>query len=229
MNNKALLTQMAFSLKPLLEQFVFVGGCAVDLLVDDVAANDVRITGDVDVIAEVASRAEYYSLIEELRVLGFSEVIPTEDDPAPICRLSHKNMLLDVMPTDESILGFSNPWYLPAVKNADIVELEEGLSIRLVSVAYFIATKLIAFRSRGNSDYYCHDMEDIITVFNGNSKIVEHISNASQDVREYISNEFSILVADKGFKVNCIAGNLSYEDKMRVELVFERIKSIIIK
>jgi hypothetical protein len=26
-------------------------------------------------------------------------------------------MLLDVMPTDESILGFSNPWYLPAVKD----------------------------------------------------------------------------------------------------------------
>ncbi len=72
-------------------------------------------------------------------------------------------------------------------------------------------------------------MEDIITVFNGNSQIVEHISKASQDVREYISNEFSMLVADKGFKVNCISGHLSNEDKMRVELVFERISSVIIK
>lgn len=229
MNNRALLIQMAYSLKPLLERVVFVGGCAVDLLVDDVAANDVRITGDVDVIAEVATITEYYSLIGDLKKIGFNEVLPTEDESAPICRLSHENMLLDVMPTDESVLGFSNQWYLPAVKNADIVEIEEGLSIRLVSVAYFIATKLIAFRSRGNSDYYCHDMEDIITVFNGNSKVVEHISNASQDVREYISNEFSMLVADKGFKVNCISGHLSHEDKMRVELVFERIKSVIIK
>lgn len=229
MNNRALLIQMAYSLKPLLERVVFVGGCAVDLLVDDIAANDVRITGDVDVIAEVATITEYYSLISDFKKIGFNEVIPTEDEPAPICRLSLENMLLDVMPTDESILGFSNPWYLPAVKNADIVELEEGLSIRLVSVAYFIATKLIAFRSRGNSDYYCHDMEDIITVFNGNSQIVEHINNAGNDVREYISNEFSMLVADKGFKVNCISGHLSYEDKMRVELVFERIKSIIIE
>ena len=223
MNNRALLIQMAYSLKPLLERVVFVGGCAVDLLVDDVAANDVRITGDVDVIAEVATITEYYSLIGDLKKIGFNEVLPTEDEPAPICRLSHENMLLDVMPTDESILGFSNPWYLPAVKNADIVELEESLSIRLVSVAYFIATKLIAFRSRGNSDYYCHDMEDIITVFNGNSKIVEQIYSASSDVREYISSELTKLVADKGFKVNCIAGHLSYEDKMRVELVFERI------
>lgn len=229
MNNRALLIQMASSLKPLLERVVFVGGCAVDLLVDDIAANDVRITGDVDVIAEVATITEYYSLINDFKKIGFNEVIPTEDEPAPICRLSLDNMLLDVMPTDESILGFSNPWYLPAVKNAEIVELEEGLSIRLVSVAYFIATKLIAFRSRGNSDYYCHDMEDIITVFNGNSKIVEHINNAGNDVREFISNEFSMLVADKGFKVNCISGHLSYEDKMRVELVFERISSVIIK
>ena len=227
MNNRILLIEMARALQPLLDKLVFVGGCAVDLLVDDEAADDIRVTGDVDVIAEIATRIEYYALIDELRQLGFHEVVPTEDEPAPICRLSYENMILDVMPTDERVLGFSNKWYLPAVKNANIFELEQNLFIKVVSPAYFIATKLIAFRTRGKSDYYCHDMEDIITVYNGNSSIVSAIKSADSDVRQFIRSEFNILLADRGFKVNCIAGHLSYESKQRFELVFKRISDSI--
>lgn len=229
MNNRTLLIEMARVLKPLLDKLVFVGGCAVDLLVDDEAADDIRVTGDVDVIAEIITRTEYYALIDELKKLGFSEKIPTDDDPAPICRLLYENMILDVMPTDERVLGFTNKWYLPAVRNANIVELEQDLLIRVVSPAYFIATKLIAFRTRGRSDYYCHDMEDIITVYNGNSGIVSAIQNSDLDVFDFIRDEFNILLADKGFKVNCIAGHLSYENKQRLELVLKRIQDSIIR
>ena len=226
MNNRFLLTEMAQALKPLLERLVFVGGCAVDLLVDDNAANDLRVTGDVDVIAEITSRSEYYSLIEELRTLGFSEVIPTDESPAPICRLSYKGMLLDVMPTDDSVLGFSNKWYLPAIKNSSQVELDKELIIRVIASAYFIATKLIAFRGRGKSDYYCHDMEDIITIFNGKRTIVNELECSDSDVRRFISDEFSDLIKDRHFRNTCIAGHLSHEDKKRVDLVFARIKSV---
>jgi hypothetical protein len=228
MNNRALLTEMAQALKPLLNRLVFVGGCAVDLLVDDNAADNIRITGDVDVIAEITSISEYYLLIEELRSLGFSEVIPTESSPAPICRLSYRNMLLDVMPTDDSVLGFSNIWYLPAVKNSTQVELEKELTIRVITPAYFIATKLVAFRGRGEGDYYCHDMEDIITIFNGKSTIVSDIECSDSDVRRFISDEFSKLIKDINFKFTCIAGHLSREDKRRVDLVYERIRSVAV-
>jgi hypothetical protein len=36
-------------------------------------------------------------------------------------------MKLDVMPTDETIVGFSNRWYKPAIEAAAIVALD-GLS-----------------------------------------------------------------------------------------------------
>jgi len=104
--------------------------------------------------------------------------MPTEDEPTPICRMQYESMILDVMPTDADVLGFSNPWYLPAVQNSNTVELEAGLVIRLVSPAYFIATKLTAFRTRGQSEPYSHDFEDIITVINGNSRIIEETQSS---------------------------------------------------
>lgn len=42
-------------LGPLVEDFVFLGGCAVGLLLTDRAAPPVRATVDVDVITEVGS------------------------------------------------------------------------------------------------------------------------------------------------------------------------------
>jgi hypothetical protein len=69
----------------------------------------------VDVIVEVASYSQYAKLSKRLRKLGFSE---DSSEGAPICRWASEGMLLDVMPTDEKILGFSNRWYGPALRQA---------------------------------------------------------------------------------------------------------------
>lgn len=214
---------MAKALQPMLERFVFVGGCAVDYLIDDSAVISTRITGDVDVIAEVSTRYEYYAVVDELKSLGFAEVMPTENEPTPICRMQYENMILDVMPTDADVLGFSNPWYLPAVQTSKTVELETGLVIRLVSSAYFIATKLTAFRTRGQSEPYSHDFEDIITVINGNSRIIEEIQFSDSKVKEYLRSEFNKLLSIRGFKSDYIAGNLVGEPSGRTEVVYQRI------
>src|SRR3954468_10374347 len=110
--NLGLLLRCARALEDLREDLVFVGGCATGLLITDPAAADVRITRDVDVIAEVASRVEYYALEERIRALGF------RDDPDVICRWSRSGIVLDVMPPDPHILGFSNPWYPGAIRYA---------------------------------------------------------------------------------------------------------------
>lgn len=214
---------MAKALQPMLERFVFVGGCAVDYLIDDSAVISTRITGDVDVIAEISTRYEYYAVVDELKSLGFAEVMPTENEPTPICRMQYENMILDVMPTDADVLGFSNPWYLPAVQTSKTVELETGLVIRLVSSAYFIATKLTAFRTRGQSEPYSHDFEDIITVINGNSRIIEEIQFSDSKVKEYLRSEFNKLLSIRGFKSDYIAGNLVGEPSGRTEVVYQRI------
>jgi hypothetical protein len=80
--NLLLLTQEAERLQPLLEEIVFVGGCATGLLVTDSGAPRTRVTTDVDVIVEIASRGAYYRLEARLRDLGFQ---PSVGPDAPIC------------------------------------------------------------------------------------------------------------------------------------------------
>jgi hypothetical protein len=129
----------------ILPEIVFVGGCTTGLLITDPAASPVRVTDDVDVIVEVASYAEYARFSKRLRNLGFSE---DSSEGAPICRWLIDQMTLDVMPTDETILVFSNRWYKPAIETAALVDLD-GFQLRVVTTPYFIGTKLEAFRGRG--------------------------------------------------------------------------------
>jgi hypothetical protein len=72
---------------------------------------------------------------------------------------------------DETILGFSNRWYKPAIDAAAIVALD-GFELRVVTTPYFIGTKLEAFRGRGKGDLYASsDLEDIITVLDGRPRL----------------------------------------------------------
>lgn len=103
------LEAVASALGALLPHVTFVGGSTTVLLVDEAAYHGVRKTDDVDVIIDVATRVEYYKFSERLCDLGFRE-----DMDGAICRwlfdTQAGRVKLDVMPIDESILGFSNRW-----------------------------------------------------------------------------------------------------------------------
>lgn len=58
-------------LDELIDQLVFLGGCATGLLLTDMAAPPIRATQDVDVITEVATMTEYYRLAERLNSRWF--------------------------------------------------------------------------------------------------------------------------------------------------------------
>ena len=91
---------------------VFTGGATISLYLDEVAAPDIRPTDDVDCVVEITSRAEYYNFSNLLRTLGLQE---TTELGAPLCRWQYEGISIDVMPCDESVLGFSNRWYRPAL------------------------------------------------------------------------------------------------------------------
>ena len=110
--NRQLLVSAARLLRPLLEELVFVGGCATGLLITDKAAPSVRATIDVDAIAEITSYSEYVRFAERLRELGFAE---DTSEGAPLCRWKNGVVILDVMPLSQEILGFSNRWYRDAM------------------------------------------------------------------------------------------------------------------
>lgn len=97
------------------QEVVLVGGAATGLLVTSTAIPQIRTTIDVDVIIEVASRSDYYALEEKLRKLGFKHQI---GKGIPLCRWTIDNVIVDIMPTDPQILGFSNIWYSATIDNS---------------------------------------------------------------------------------------------------------------
>lgn len=190
-----MLVQAAIRLGPLVDRVVFVGGQVAELLVTDPAAVRIRPTDDVDVIVAVTTRVEYQRLGEELRSLGFTEDMRPG---APICRWrSSEDWVLDVMPTDESILGFSNEWYADAIAQSTPFALRPNLTIRIPPAAVFVATKWSAYEGRGGSDLIgSHDVEDIISVVAGRPEILSEIGESEGRLRMWLAERTGQFLAD---------------------------------
>ena len=195
------LILVARKVRPLLDSLVFVGGCATGLLITDRSAPSVRSTFDVDAIAELTTYAEYVALSERLRELGFSE---DASEGAPVCRWISGGQVLDVMPLDAKVLGFSNRWYGEAVRSSNAITLEKSLTIRIVTAPVFLATKLEAFKNRGKGDYFgSHDLEDALSVIDGRAEMSGEIRAANPVLREYLAGEWEPWCAIRDSSMRC--------------------------
>jgi hypothetical protein len=224
--NYQLLIDAAKLLKPMLGELVFVGGCTTGLLITDKAAADVRPTFDVDAIAGVTSYVGYTELSEKLKKLGFRE---DAREGAPRCRWRQNTTTLDVMPVDGTLFGFRNVWYGPAVKTAEIRELEPGLKILLVNSVYFCASKLEAFHDRGRGDYLgSRDLEDVIAVVDGRQELLGELRAAERDVRSYIAHELRKLYDTREFQ-DALPGHLPPDaaSQERIGTVLARLEEIV--
>ncbi len=207
------LRRIAEALGDLREQLVFVGGSVAGLMLTDPLAEGVRATMDVDAIVE-AGRAAFYRLDEELAGRGFACDVSSD----VICRWRHREsgLLFDLMPVDDEVLGFSNPWYAYAVETAESVEIAVGVSIRLISAVAFVATKLEAFASRGKGDFLSsHDLEDVLNVVNGREELVDEMHAAPGALRAAVAQTFSRLLADPNFS-NVLPGLIAEEERVGV-------------
>ncbi|MEO8762767.1 MAG: hypothetical protein ABI416_00675 [Ginsengibacter sp.] len=91
-----------------------------------------------------------------------------------ICRFTIGAVTVDIMPTGENVLGFSNRWYPKGYKNALEYRKDGNRVIKILSAPYFIATKLEAFKNRGKNDGRTStDFEDIVFVLENRSSIWE--------------------------------------------------------
>ena len=222
--NRALFEAVVRLLRPVLDDLVFVGGCTTGLFLTDPAAGGIRPTKDVDAIVDVTSYAKYASLAERLRALGLAE----DTTPgAPVCRWRRAEMIVDVMPTDASVLGFSNRWYPAAIETAQ-VHLIAGHDVRIVTPPLFIATKLEAFHGRGANDIAAsHDLEDIVTLVDGRPEIVAEVQGADPAVRAYIAAEIRVLLDNADF-VEALPGFLLPDagSQARRGLLEERLRAL---
>lgn len=155
--NLAMVRHVAEKLGELREGVVFLGGAATTLLITDQAAPDVRPTMDVDVIVEIGSGPDYYLLGESLRGIGFTE---DASEGAPLCRWLIDGIRVDIMPTDERILGFSNRWYSSALRHAVQTEIGNGDWKPFWDMV-------------GTISWPVTHLEDIIAVLDGRKEIIE--------------------------------------------------------
>lgn len=216
---------VADALGGLCAELVFVGGCATGLLYTSATAPAPRITYDVDLIAEVTALAGYYALERRIAAQGFRRDTSTD---APICRWRLEDLIVDLMPTDEKIFGFSNHWYPHAISSAEPLKLPGGQTIRLISAPTFVATKLEAFATRGRGDLMVsHDLEDILNVIDGREEIVDEVARADAKLRDFLVSRFAGIVGDKNFG-NTLPGLLAYDEihAERVARVRQRMMEI---
>jgi predicted nucleotidyltransferase len=215
---------IAAALKPLLDELVFVGGCAAGLLINDPGAAPIRATLDVDLVTSVTALADYHKLESRFSELGFKRDMTAD---APICRWKYLGIEVDLMPTDPKVLGFANRWYPLALATAQRIALPNGLSIQLISGPAFVATKFEAFSDRGKGDLLAsHDLEDILNVVASRIQLLEEIGRSRSELRRYLSERCRALLVYPEFE-NYLPGIIRDDaTNEQSRLVLDRLRSI---
>lgn len=219
--SKNILLKAAKTLKPLLEEIAFVGGGILPTYLPKSFDSVIRVTYDLDVVIKLAHYGKLEKLNERLKDLGFYP----DRESTVICRYTDKHILLDVMPTDSEILGFSNRWYEVGLKNKEWISLTNEIDIPRFTIDYYLATKWEAVRGRGKQDWRTSkDMEDIITLINHDA--LNQISPKQSDVNVYLKDQFSDLLNQK-YAEEIILSHLSGVDRQNVDLLKESINAFI--
>ncbi|RYE14784.1 MAG: hypothetical protein EOP45_19180, partial [Sphingobacteriaceae bacterium] len=114
------------ALEELSDDVVFVGGATVSLYADRLG-EEVRPTDDVDILIELVNYKGYAAVEEKLRQKGFVN----DWESGVICRYKVQGIVVDVMPTSDEILGFTNKWYTAGFSNAINYALNEEYVIKI--------------------------------------------------------------------------------------------------
>lgn len=175
------------ALKELANEVVFVGGATVALYADR-PSGEARPTDDVDILVELMHYREYADIEERLRSKGFTNDI----ESGVICRYRVQGIIVDVMPTGENALGFTNIWYEQGYATAVTHVLDEHYIIKIFQPVYFLASKMEAFNNRGGGDgRWSSDFEDIVYVLNNRNSIWEELQAADTTVKAYLKEQFA--------------------------------------
>lgn len=213
----AAIIKVAKALRNLNEKVVYAGGSVAALYADDPAAPEVRPTKDVDIILEITSEMELEKIRHQLAKHG----INVAKDEKIICRFTYKKILIDVMSTQEIGWAPSNPWFKSGYDSSEIRQLE-NVRIRILPIAYYLASKFAAFHSRGNDPRTSADFEDIVYILDNNRTLVKDIRESDVKVKTFLISEFQNILKDDLLKEALLA---HLEPGIRTE----RYKMIIMK
>lgn len=215
-DNISRIISIAQGLKELNSRVVYVGGAVVQFYADDAAAIEPRATVDVDCVVKYDSFKDKVSFENRLRELKFYE----DREDGVICRWNHNNEKIDIIPSDERFLSFTNRWYEYGVETQQKYRINDEYVINIMPVLVYLATKLEAVESRGGSDLRCsHDFEDFIYVLNSCSTLFDQYEEEkNSDLKNFIRSEANHLISRKYIReeIECV---LPYGEEQRLEYV----------
>lgn len=171
----------------LLGRLTLVGGARQALLPLRVSVCSTR---DIDFICATTTTLAWQRLMGDLEDLGFR---PSTDEDAPICRYVQlrdgTSLVVDVMPTTDQGLGFSNRWYPEA--HAHRVAIAQIPGLFAATPMHHLLTKIEAFKGRGARDALSsHDLEDIIAILVSMPSLLDDVervpSLAHQEARAFL-------------------------------------------
>lgn len=222
-HNISRLESVAEGLGELNKSVVYVGGAVAELYVTDPAKTDIRETKDVDCVTQLTSYEKLVELEDALRKKGFQN----DTSPgAPICRWIYRGEIVDIMPDDAKIMGFTNRWYHEALLFKETRKLSNGISIYIFSLPYYVATKLEAAKKRGGDDWrFSHDFEDIVYILNYCPDFLVSAREASSELKLYLKREFAGLLCRDNImeEVECM---LPYGEEDRIDYIYGIMREI---
>jgi hypothetical protein len=172
-------------------------------------------------VVEVVSLSRFYSLAEELRSAGFTEL------PDRTSRWKYNGLLLDIVPSGVGELQSSNPWIQEVFARSISRNVDELNKISIPSMLDFIALKFQAFEDRGNRDFIAKDMEDVVAVIDGVSMEMHNNQNQiSKDMALYLHSRLAALTIDPDF-LNLLPGMLPNSSLARVQRFKSRVAQFL--
>ncbi|TLX69521.1 hypothetical protein FAS41_30750, partial [Pseudomonas nicosulfuronedens] len=171
---------------------------------------------------ELAGIAAWEKLTHRLAQKGFK--ITGEDEVN--CRFRFNDIIVDVMPSDASVLGYANRWFVDGLANARKFSLPNGRSIQIFEPSYFLATKLEAFSGRGNGDPYHKDVEDMVILIDGRPELQAEIALCTAELRQYIADGITSLMKLNGIDYVIQSSGSVTANPGREKLIHQRMKDL---
>lgn len=220
--NIAVVAEVAEALQDIKQEMVFVGGAVVSLYTDDLAADEIRPTQDIDMTLNIINLSHWEKVQTQLGALGF------HPDPFGhvICSYKYKDIPVDIMATEDGPLGPANPWYKIGFKNLWTAKAKDQ-EIKILSAPCYLATKFEAFNDRGSDYRTSHDIEDIVYVLDNRISIVEEIANDDERIANFIKEQLQN-ITNKGLMEEVLMAHIHpiMLDE-RLPIVEEKITQIL--
>lgn len=130
------------------------------------------------------------------------------------------------MSTDEVGWAPANRWFAKGYDQALDYQLS-GLTIKLLPLGYYLASKLDAYQDRGEDPRTSHDFEDLVYLINHTSTFVKEILRAKGELREYLIQSLTEVRSSKLLQEG-IRAHLFYEfEEQHLKRILQRIEDAI--